>query len=147
MLLQSTAFSDNHEIPKQFTCLGENVNPPLEITEMPQETKSWVLIVEDRDATPIPWIHWLIFNIPPKITAIAAHSLPVGSTEGLANGNTFGYEGPCPKYFTGTHHYTFTAYALDTVLQLERDVTAHDVRSAMNGHILAQTALSGICTA
>lgn len=56
--------------------------------------------MEDCDATPVPWVHWLVFNIPPDTTTVSAGSIPAGGTEGIANGGTHGYEGPCPNTST-----------------------------------------------
>ncbi len=70
MLLQSSAFAPQGDIPKRYTCDGENVSPPLKWSDMPANTASLVLIVDDPDA-PDPaapkrtWVHWVLYNIPP----------------------------------------------------------------------------------
>src|SRR5581483_1815883 len=116
MGIRSSVFKNNEHIPLQYTCAGKNSNPPLIFTDTPEKTKSLVLIVEDITATPKPWIHWLVFNIPKRTTHVKENEIPKGGTEGYANGGTFGYEGPCPKYFNGTHRYVFRLYALDTII-------------------------------
>ena len=50
MEIKSPAFKHNGAIPKTYTCDGENINPPLEISGIPKGTKSLALIVDDPDA-------------------------------------------------------------------------------------------------
>lgn len=145
MFINSPAFRDSSSVPTPHTCAGENISPPLELGELPAETKSLVLVVEDRDATPTPWTHWLVFNIPPTTTSIPAGHIPAGGTEGIANGGTHGYEGPCPKYFGGTHHYHFQLFALDTVLDLPATADKTQVAASMQHHIIDSATLVGLC--
>ena len=50
MDLKSTAFENNGQIPAKYTCDGEDVNPSLEISNIPVGIKSLVLIMDDLDA-------------------------------------------------------------------------------------------------
>ncbi len=143
MILKST-FGNGLEIPKVNTCMGTNVNPPLFFEEIPEEAKSLVLIFEDVDAVPF-WTHWLLFNIPVTTTEIKQGTVPEGAVEGLANNHSFGYEGPCPKYFEGIHHYWFRLYALDIVLDLPAETEREVVEEKMADHVIAKTYLSGLC--
>ena len=145
MFITSPAFQDNTHVPTPHTCMGENISPPFEFGDLPAETKSLVLIVEDSDATPNPWIHWLVFNIPPSTTSVPAGHIPDGGTEGIANGGTHGYEGPCPKYFNGTHHYHFQLFALDRILDLPASADKSQVAASMQNHIINSTTLVGLC--
>ena len=139
-----SVFDHATEIPKIYTCFGPNVNPPLFIDEVPEEAQSLVLMFEDLNSAPL-WTHWMLFNIPVTTTEIKEGTIPEGAVEGLANNHTHGYEGPCPKYFEGIHHYRYRLFALDTVLDLpaatERDV----VEQQMQGHVVAKADLEGIC--
>jgi Raf kinase inhibitor-like YbhB/YbcL family protein len=145
MKIKST-FADSEEVPLVNTCLGPNINPSLIIEDIPAGTQSMVLIFEDADASPNPWTHWMLFNIPPHINRIEEGKLPPGATEGLANNHSFGYEGPCPKYFKGTHHYWFRLYALDTILDLPKNSEREDVEKKMKNHIIDKAELLGLCT-
>lgn len=141
-----SVFNQDEAIPRHHTCLGPNLSPPLEFRDIPAGTASLVLIIEDIDASPKPWTHWLVFNIPPATTMVDEGEIPDGATEGLANNHTFGYEGPCPKYFTGTHHYWFRLYALDLVLDLPPESEREEVEEKMKGHIIEEAVLTGSCT-
>jgi Raf kinase inhibitor-like YbhB/YbcL family protein len=146
MQLTCPDFIHGEQIPQPYTCLGVNVNPPLFISEIPENTKSLVLIFEDIDATPNPWTHWHLFNIPPTTVKINMNSIPEGATEGLANNHSFGYEGPCPKYFKDTHQYWFRLYALDIVLDLPAASEREVVEKKMHKHILEVAELLTVCT-
>lgn len=147
MEIKSPDFKNGEAVPQPYTCLGANVNPPLQLENVPAEAKSLVLIFEDVDATPKPWTHWMLFDIPPTTTEIQRGSIPQGATEGLANNHSFGYEGPCPKYFKGTHHYWFRLYALNKKLDLPAATEREEVEARMQEHIIAQAELLGLCTA
>jgi Raf kinase inhibitor-like YbhB/YbcL family protein len=145
MFISSPAFPGDTHVPTAYTCNGENINPPLEFGDIPPQTKSLVLIVEDRDAAPDAWVHWLVFNIPTTTTSVPAGHIPEGGTEGIANGGTHGYEGPCSKYFSGTHHYFFQLLAIDTLLDLPATADKKQVVASMQGHIVGSATLLGLC--
>ena len=142
LTITSPAFQHNSDIPLQYTCDGENVNPPLTIEGIPQGTESLVLIVEDPDAPGGTWIHWVVWNIAPE-TTIAENSVP--GTEGMNDFKKHAYGGPCPP--SGTHRYFFIVYALDTTLDLESTATKKDVENAIKDHILAEGELIGLYSA
>jgi Raf kinase inhibitor-like YbhB/YbcL family protein len=146
MNITSIAFRHGEEMPKIYTCLGPNINPPLEFENIPAAAKSLVLIFEDKDATPKPWTHWMLFNIKPSVKKILDNTVPSEAMEALSNNHTFGYEGPCPKYFSGTHHYWFRLYALDIVLDIPRGSEREIVETLMKDHIIDKAELLAVCT-
>lgn len=150
MELRSSAFFHQGEMPRQYTCDGENLSPPLAWTGVPAGTKSFALIVDDPDA-PDPkapklvYVHWVLYNIPPDAhgltEAIPAANLPAGTLEGVNDWGRAGYGGPCPP--VGRHRYFHKLYALDKVLRdLERP-TKSQLLAVIEEHILAQTELIG----
>ena len=147
MELKSPLFKHGEIIPEYYTCLGPNINPPLQIEDVPPNAKSLVLVFEDVDATPKPWTHWMLFNIPVVTGIIKEGSIPKGAVESLANNHSFGYEGPCPKYFKGTHHYWFRIYALNTQLDLPAATEREEIEEKMKDHIIEKAELLGLCTA
>lgn len=146
MKLSSSAFEHEGYIPRQYTCDGGNINPPLEINEIPHGTKSLTLIMEDPD---VPkhiredrmWDHWIIFNILPTVTHVEEGKEPAG-THGMGTGHNLKYYGPCPP--DSEHRYFFKLYALDTLLSIPAKSTKKQVEQAMEGHILEKTELMGI---
>ena len=142
MKLTSTAFSNNQPIPAKYTCDGQNVNPPLTISPVPNNAKSLVLIMDDPDAPMGTWIHWTVWNIDPKSSKIAENSVPSQAIEGKTSFGKSGYGGPCPP--SGTHRYFFKLYALDNTLSLTKDSTKEELEKEIKGHILDQTELVGL---
>ena len=140
MKLTSSAFEDNKDIPAKYTCQGDDVNPPLDISDVPENTKSLVLVVDDPDAPMGTWDHLVVWNIKPDTTEIKENSVP--GVQGLNDFGKNNWGGPCPP--SGTHRYMFKLYALDTELDLDPEAHKKDVERAMEGHILAQTKLVGL---
>jgi Raf kinase inhibitor-like YbhB/YbcL family protein len=140
LILKSTTFESNKEIPKKYSCHGEDVNPPLTIEGKPKETKSLVLVIDDPDAPNGTFDHWVMWNIPPSTTTIGENSAP--GTEGLNSSERHGYIGPCPP--SGTHRYFFKVYALDTELRLGVNSSKKDLEKAMKSHVIAQGQLIGL---
>lgn len=150
MVLTSTAFEHNGEIPSLYTCDGQNISPPLAWEDLPEAAKSLVLIVYDPDA-PDPkapkmtWVHWVLYNIPPNVSnlqqAVKPGDLPYGILEGLNDWKSKGYGGPCPPI--GRHRYFHKLYALDEVLPDMGTPTKAKLEKVMAGHIIATLELVG----
>lgn len=141
MKILSTAFANQQPIPDQYTCKGENISPPLQFLDVPNQTKSFVLIVDDPDAPNGDFVHWVVFNIPATTTEVAENTSPTG-VEGQTGFGKNEYGGPCPP--SGTHRYFFRLYALDSMLQLPEDVDKQALVAAMQNHIIDQSELVGL---
>jgi hypothetical protein len=146
MEIKSSAFSEGSIIPKKYTCDGLNINPPLEFSNIPNNTKSIALICDDPDAPMGTWIHWVLFDLPSNIKNLNENIprdkvLSNGAKQGINSGKRIGYDGPCPP--SGTHRYYFKVYALDAKLNLEPGINKEELLKAMEGHILAQGQLMG----
>jgi Raf kinase inhibitor-like YbhB/YbcL family protein len=142
MKIRSLVFKDGERIPAKYTCEGVNISPPLSFINIPTNTKSLVLMVEDPDAKAKPWVHWLVFNIPANAKGFEEGSIANGAVQGLCNGNTFGYEGPCPP--ENKHQYLFKLYALDTMLNIPSESDRKVVLKEMKDHIIAEAVLVGM---
>lgn len=142
MIIASPSFENNGFIPSKYTCDGDNVNPPLEIKNVPQDAKSLALIMDDPDAPRGTWIHWIIWNIDPKTTLIPENSIPSQSVEGQTSFGSRGYGGPCPP--SGSHRYFFKLYALDATLDLSSKTDKAVLEKAMERHVLDKTQLIGL---
>lgn len=146
MELKSTAFEAGGMIPKQFTCEGANISPPLSWATVPDRTKSLALICDDPDAPMGMWVHWVLFNLPAETRELAENlppqkNLPNGARQGTNDFRKIGYGGPCPP--GGEHRYYFKLYALDALLELKAGANKADLLHAMEGHILAESRLMG----
>lgn len=131
------------KMPDKYGCKGENINPELIISEIPENAKTIALIVDDPDAPSKTWVHWVVFNIP-----ISGDSLEIKEDEtpnGVEGVNDFGntnYGGPCPP--SGTHRYFFKVYALDSELNLIEGATKEQLEEEMKRHIIDRAELVGL---
>jgi len=151
MTLTSPSFENQKEIPRMYTCDGEDISPALQWAHAPEGTKSFVLIVDDPDA-PDPaspkmtWVHWVLYNIPATIASLPEsvkdQHLPKGTLQGLNDWKKTGYGGPCPPI--GKHRYFHKLYALDVVLPDLKQPTKAKLEKAMEGHILSKSELVGL---
>ncbi len=149
--LRSSAFKPHGAIPKKHTCDGEDVSPPLTWLGAPNGTMSYALIVDDPDAPPGTWVHWVVYDVPAKESGLPegqpkTEQLPSGAKQGASWGvdsfDRVGWSGPCPPKGK-PHRYVFTAYALSGILYLPAKATKKQLLSAMEGKILAQAKLVG----
>lgn len=175
LTVTSTAFANNGSIPVKYTCLGQEINPPLNVTDIPPEAKSLAVIVCDPDAptkitAPVTttkvvtkkgskkkttirvqesrtveactingYTHWIFWNVD------VSAQIPEGfrpENVGMNSAGTTAYKGMCPP--SGTHHYHFVVYALDTKLNIGKGTDKATLEKLMEGHILASGELVGI---
>lgn len=136
--ITSTAFDHEGTIPSRYTCQGEEVNPPLQIDNIPHGTATLAIIMEDPDAPNGTFDHWLVWNIPPANT-IAADTVP--GICGKNGSGKSGYHGPCPP--SGIHRYYINVYALDTELSLDGGADKAALQAAMESHVIAEGVLMG----
>lgn len=145
MKITSSAFENGQEIPSKYTCEGENINPPLEFHDVPENAKSLVLIVEDTDAPNKTWVHWILYNMSPNITFINENSKPSNAQVGLNDFGNNDYGGPCPP--SGVHRYYFKLFAIEEMFEDMPEFTDKDMLvEAMNTHIIDSAELMGTYT-
>jgi Raf kinase inhibitor-like YbhB/YbcL family protein len=140
MKLESPAFKHNHPIPSKYTCEGENISPPLIISEDPRGTQSFALILDDPDAPSGTFDHWIVWNLPYETKKLLEGTkVPMQGTNHFRKQS---YGGPCPPPGS-PHRYFFKVYALDTMLDLPKGSTKSQLEDAMEGHILGKAELVG----
>ncbi|MEX6688224.1 YbhB/YbcL family Raf kinase inhibitor-like protein [Danxiaibacter flavus] len=133
LTISSTAFNNETNIPVKYTCDGDDTNPPLTITDIPEEAHSLAIIMEDPDAPKGTFTHWLVWNIP------VSHHIKEHANPGISGNNSAGktgYHGPCPP--SGSHRYYFHVYALNDKLDLPVGADRASLEKSMTDHILAQ---------
>jgi Raf kinase inhibitor-like YbhB/YbcL family protein len=144
LILESNAFKNEQEIPKKYGYKNNNINPPLNIKQIPQNTKSLVLIMDDPDAINVVgkiWVHWILWNIESTTKEIKENSIPTGAIEGKTDFGEIGYGGPAPP--DKEHKYIFKLYALDNKLNLNVGASKEQVEASMKNHIIAEAQLIG----
>ena len=132
--ISAPGFAAGQPIPARYSYKGKNASPELRISNVPANTKSLVLIVDDPDSPSGLWTHWLLWNIPATTTVIAEGKVPSGAVQGR---NSFGndhYDGPVPP--SGTHRYFFRVYALGIKLSLPTGSERSVLETAMRDYII-----------
>jgi len=147
LAISSKSFANSGEIPKKFTCDGEDVSPDLSWNEAPAGTKTFALLADDPDAPAGNWNHWTLWNVPPESRGLPEGTSKVaqlrdGSQQGLNDFRKVGYNGPCPPPGK-PHRYYFKLFALDAKLTLKEKSGKRELEAAMKGHVLAQTEWMG----
>ncbi len=145
MKLVIAAFPEGATVPAIHTCEGADLSPAIEWTGAPEGAKSFALIVDDPDAPGGVWNHWLLFNIPAGVHAIAQGYKPGKLGESGSNdfGKT-GYNGPCPPRGGGVHRYYFKVFALDVAkLDLKEGASRAQLERSMHGHVVGQAEYVG----
>lgn len=150
------AFEDKYgKRGNQFTPNGmPSYSVPFEITDAPEGTKSFVVVMEDKDAitaSGFVWIHWLIANL--HRTSVSENESQT-ATDFIQGANSWAsklggfsieeasaYGGMAPP--NCLHRYEIIVYALDTDLDLTQGFRFNDLHFAMQGHILAQAVVMG----
>jgi Raf kinase inhibitor-like YbhB/YbcL family protein len=150
MQISSPQFANGGEIPATYTCEGNDISPPLAWTDVPANTKSLALIVDDPDA-PDPkapkrtFVHWVIYNVPATThglpEAARGDTVPKGAVIGENDWGKTSYGGPCPPI--GRHRYFFKLYALDVVLEGLGKPSKANLEQKMQGHVLGKAELIG----
>ena len=144
----TSVFAEGGDIPQRYTCDGEDISPSLAWNNLPAGTQRLALSMEDPDAPSGTFTHWLIYEIPVETTglpeAIARDISVLGvQVQGKNSFGQAGYSGPCPPG-GAPHHYIFTIYALDRLLDLSPGLTASEFKKALEGHILGTGSLTGL---
>ena len=114
LIVTSSVFEHEGNIPVKYTCDGEGINPPLHIEAIPEMAKTLAIITEDPDAPKGIFDHWLVWNIDPTDRTIPENSNP--GVSGTNSAGKTGYHSPCPP--SGSHRYYFNVFALNEHLDL-----------------------------
>jgi hypothetical protein len=136
MTVTSAAFGQS-VLPQRYTCHGAKISPPLDWSGAPSGTRSYAIVVDDSTVDLItPYIHWIVFDIPPGTTDIQEGQLPPGARQAGNSTGQAGYDPPCP----GGHgqQYRFTVYALRSTLKLANGAPTLSAWSAIANAAIAR---------
>ncbi|HEX5644871.1 MAG TPA: YbhB/YbcL family Raf kinase inhibitor-like protein [Erythrobacter sp.] len=138
--LSSPAFAAGGELDPCFTADEEDaVAPPLEWSAPPPGTQELAIVVEDAtSAAGEPRCHWLVWGLPGQRGKLLEGEAPPRTGKN-ALGNS---EWLLPDLPEGeTHHYVFQLFALELPLTLMPGAKREDLLAAMEGQVVASTAL------
>jgi Raf kinase inhibitor-like YbhB/YbcL family protein len=151
---------------KSFVVICHDPDVPSKGDDVNQEGR-----VVPKSLPRVDFFHWVLVDLPASVTSIAegefsssvtprgkpGPAAPHDSRQGIndytgwfasdpeMSGEYRGYDGPCPPWNDELpHRYVFTVFALDVVqLAVDGSFGGHDVRKAMQGHILSQASITG----
>ena len=142
--LTSPAFTEGGTIPDEFTCVGDDVSPPLAWSGVPVGTVELALVVRDPDAD--GFVHWVVAGLPAATGGLAKGKPPAGATQALNDFGRAGWAGPCPP--SDVHHYDFRIYALSAPSGVAAETAAAEAADRVEtAPVLASAALSGTVAA
>lgn len=155
----STAFVNGGAIPLAQLCPpfqgpGENISPPLTWTAGPAGTRSYAVVMSNRD---FGWVNWVLYDIPATVMALPANipdveepPEPVGSRQVLiaAASGTYGYFGPCqvPNASYSVEVHALDVETLPPVTITDPDLEAEEYAQAIEAHSIARASLVGLDT-
>jgi len=148
--VRSLAFAFIGELPAKYTADGAGLSPPLAWSEVPAQTQSLALLVEDADSpTPHPLVHAIVVDLPPDEDSIAEGVLnsPHHAGAGMATGrNSFLQQArlpPDPPPGHGVHRYVFQVFALGAGPPFSQAPGRRELIAAILGRALAVGCLIG----
>lgn len=145
--LSSPQFADNAMLQpkhagnfaKNPNCTGQNVSPPLQWTNAPANTRSFVLIWDDQAGRAgLGVSHAVVYGIPASVTSFAEGELGAAPAAGrfVAGRSMLGMHwlGPCSPRGNAPQHYviTFIATSLEPG-ELAPGMNRQEVLKALEG--------------
>lgn len=133
------------------------IHSPLQIENVPERTRSFALVLEDKDAYPVTggfaWIHWLAANITrheiKENESQTAKDFVQGCNSWTSiQGNNQSKE--LSSFYGGmippdqAHVYELHIFALDKLLNLTSGFYLNELYREMDGHILEEYTLKGV---
>jgi Raf kinase inhibitor-like YbhB/YbcL family protein len=148
--VSSPTLKAGEPVPVAHTPDGRNDSPAINWSNVPAGTKEFAVVCEDPDAgNPPPFVHWVVYGIPPTAHGLPA-ALPIdgsplpkeiaGAVQGLSGFRRAIYRGPAPPPGK-VHHYHFIVYALDMTIATKPNqppLTRAQLLDAIQGHIIGQ---------
>ncbi len=116
--ISSPALEGSGVLPAQYTCDGSNISPPLQWSNVPARAAALVLfMIDDTTNGPAGGIRWIVGDISPTATGVAAGQTPAGGILGANGSGHTGYGGICPPRGK-TATVEFELYALKKKIPL-----------------------------
>jgi Raf kinase inhibitor-like YbhB/YbcL family protein len=139
MTITSTVIHANEHILTEYTCDGDDINPPLTFSQIPEGTKSLALIMDDHDAPQGSFTHWTMYDMSPATLQIPENDRPLTGRVGINDFGKLGYGGPCPP--SGMHNYRFRLFALDEGIDLPEGAEPEQLNNEIEGHVIEMAEL------
>jgi Raf kinase inhibitor-like YbhB/YbcL family protein len=136
MNIVSPSFAFGERIPDRYTQSGEDLEPPLKWSGVPQGAEELALVCHDPDAPRLyGFTHWVVYGIAPNVATIGGEDKPA-FVNGCNDYGVEGYRGPNPPSGHGTHSYYFFLIALDAELGLEPGLSRLALLPQLADHVI-----------
>jgi Raf kinase inhibitor-like YbhB/YbcL family protein len=147
MEISSPAFKHKGGIPDKYAKGSFSI--PLLWKDIPQGTKSFALSIVDIHPVAQNWVHWLVINIPAKVTTleegVSRKKMPGGAIELKNSWGDIGYGGPEPPPGSGEHAYVITIYALNVEkLDLGVNASLSKFEKTIKGKVMSSGTITGM---
>ncbi len=143
----SVPWSNDGDIPTQFTCRGAGISPDLAWFDVSPNAVSMAIVFYEEN--PDRTVHWLVANLDPTTAFLTAGSVPpealVGLNDPVLGSPYAGYRGPCPEP-SATRSYTIEVHALNQYLDLPPETPAEDLITAIDLASIQMTSITGSFT-
>jgi Raf kinase inhibitor-like YbhB/YbcL family protein len=146
----SLAFVDHAPIPEKYTADGAGVSPSLQWSELPADTASAVLLVDEAvSPTPQPLVHAIVVGLAADESALAEAALPSADNPGAGHHvglNSFlqsAWLPPDPPPGHGVHRYAFQVFALGAAVDFADVPGREAVLELVREHGIASGCLIG----
>jgi phosphatidylethanolamine-binding protein (PEBP) family uncharacterized protein len=142
--ISSPEFARNGSIPVEYTCAGKGVSPPLSWQKAPAKAAALVLfVIDDSSAGKSGGIRWVVGNIDPSTTGVAAGQTPKGGVVGTNTAGNVGYSAICPARGK-SDTIEFVMYALSKKLKIASgfDPTSAEAEYGQHKLLLGQAAVN-----
>jgi len=140
IVVRSPAFGPGEAMPREFTCDGAGVSPPVEWQPGPAGTKSYALTLWHESPDGVK-SYWVVYDIPANVTQLPKGSRSIG-TLGLTGRRRAEYDPMCSKG-PGVKEYHITVYALAGRPQVDpAGATREGLLAAIGKRALAEGTLT-----
>jgi Raf kinase inhibitor-like YbhB/YbcL family protein len=144
--LRSPAFANGQPMPDRHLAHGQNLSPPLHWSDPPAGTRSFVLVVEDPNATQVVHL-WGVHGLGSDQRALpeGLGSRHEGVRQATNDHGHRTYDGPRIPPDPGVYHYHFILAALDNPdLGIGEGATVAEVWKAATPHVIERAELVGL---
>lgn len=95
--ITSSAFERNGAVPAEYTCAGKGISPPLSWQKVPAKAAElFLFVIDDNSSNKSGGIRWVVGNIDPRSTGVAAGQTPKGGIVGTNTDGKAVYSPICP---------------------------------------------------
>ncbi len=141
--MASAAFLDKTRIPDRHTKDDENLSPPLQWSDPPEQTVELALTCHDPDAAGGTFVHWLVAGVDPTCVGADEGRPPQGAIVGVNGFGEIAFGGPKPPLGDDPHRYFFRIHACSKSLGLRQGFTDEELQRALASSEIANATVMG----